>query len=137
MKIEKQLLERLEEFILDMIAEVRIEESLSKNKTGSDQKIKTLKERLRRLNVMYMAGNKTDEEYFKEDAEIKLEISKAEKELEDNRPRNIEPIKQLLETDFRGLYAVMSPEEKQDFWQEHIKEIKLDGKRVSKVVFFT
>ena len=137
LKIEKQLLERLEEFILDTIAEVKIEAVLSKNKTGIEQKIKTLKERLRRLNVMYMAGNKSDEEYFKEDAEIKLEISNAEKEFEDNRPRNVEPIKSLLETDFRGLYEVMSPEEKQEFWQEHIKEIKLDGKHISKVIFFT
>lgn len=137
LKTEKQLLERLDEFMRDTIAEVEIEAAAPKNRPDSEKNIKNLKERLRRLNVMYMAGNKSDEEYFKEDAEIKLAISKAEKELEISKPRNVDHLKELLETDFRSMYATLEPEEKQEFWQDLIKEIKLDGKRVSKVVFFT
>lgn len=137
LKTEKQLLERLDEFMRDTIAEVEIEAANPKNKTGAEKTVKRLKEQLRRLNVMYMAGNKSDDEYFKEDAEIKLALAKAEKELEISKPRNVDHLKNLLETDFRTTYSTLTPEEKQEFWQDLIKEIKLDGKLVTKVIFFT
>ena len=136
-KIEKQLLERLDEFMRDTITEVELEANEPKNKSGVERQVKNLKEQLRRLNIIYMAGNKSDEEYFKEDAELKLAISKAEKELELNRPRNVDHLKELLETDFRTIYTTFTEDEKQEFWLDLIKEIKLDGKRVSKVIFFT
>ena len=136
-KIEKQLLERLDEFMTNTIAEVEIDINGNKNKSDAERRIKNLKEQLRRLNVTYMAGNKTDEEYFKEDAEIKLAISKAEKELEISRPRNVDHLKKMLETDYRTLYKTLDPDEKQEFWLDLIKEIKLDGKLIERVLFFT
>jgi hypothetical protein len=136
-KTEKQLLERLDEFMANTIAEVELEAKEPKDKSAVEKKIKSLKEQLRRLNIVYMAGNKSDEDYFKEDAEIKVALSKAEKEYELNKPRNVDHLKELLETDFRTMYAGLEPEEKQDFWQDLIKEIHLDGKLVSKVVFYT
>ena len=136
-KTEKQLLERLDEFMRDTIAEVEIEANAPKNKSVVEKKIKNLKEQLRRLNIVYMAGNKSDEDYFKEDAEIKVELSKAEKEYELNKPRNVDHLKKLLATDFRTMYAGLEPDEKQEFWQDLIKEIRLDGKTVVKVIFYT
>lgn len=136
-KIEKQLLEHLDKYMLDTIAEVEIEADNPKNKSNAEKLVKTLKERLRRLNVTYMAGNKSDEEYFKEDAEIKLAITNAEKELANSRPRKVDHLKTLLTTDFRTMYGTLDQEEKQEFWLDLIKEIKLDGKLISKVVFFT
>ena len=136
-KTEKQLLERLDEFMRDTIAEVEVEANEPKNKSLVEKKVKTLKEQLRRLNIVYMAGNKSDEDYFKEDAEIKVALSKAEKELELNRPRNVDHLKKLLETDFRTMYAGLEPEERQEFWQDLIKEIRFDGKTVTKVIFYT
>lgn len=136
-KTEKQLLARLDEFMRDTIAEVEVEANEPKNKSSVDKKIKALKEQLRRLNIVYMAGNKSDEDYFKEDAEIKVALVNAEKELEINRPRNVEHLKELLKTDFRTMYAGLEPEERQEFWQDLIKEIKLDGKTVTKVIFYT
>ena len=124
-KTEKQLLARLDDFMLDTIAEVEIEAKEPKNKSVVEKKIKSLKEQLRRLNIVYMAGNKSDEDYFKEDAEIKVALSKAEKEYELNKPRNVDHLRELLETDFRTMYAGLEPEEKQEFWQDLIKEIKL------------
>lgn len=136
LKIEKQLMERLDEFMRDTIAEVEIKANDPKNKTDAERRIKNLKEQLRRLNVMYMAGNKSDDEYFKEDAEIKLALAKAEKELEISKPRNVDHLKKLLETDFRTTYSTLTSEEKQEFWQDLIKEIKLEEKVISKVLFF-
>lgn len=136
-KTEKQLLARLDEFMMDTIAEVEIEAKEPKNKSIVEKQIKSLKEQLRRLNIVYMAGNKSDEDYFKEDAEIKVALAKAEKEYELNKPRNVDHLKALLETDFRAMYAGLDPEERQEFWQDLIKEIRLDGKVVTGVTFYT
>lgn len=132
LKLEKQLLLRLDDDMRNAIAEAKIEQE--KPRPKSESNIKALKERLRRLNVTYMAGNKTDEEYFKEDAEIKLALAKAEKEQPD-KPRNYDNLKELLETDFRTMYSKFSEEEKQEFWQDLVQEIKLDGKTIVQVLF--
>lgn len=136
-KTEEYLLENLDRLMRNTIAEVEVEAKDPKNKSDAERTIKTLTERLRRLNVMYMAGNKSDEEYFKEDAEIKLAISKAEQELETSRPRNVKPLKGLLETDWKGMYEKLTEERKQEFWQDLIKEIKIVGREVSDVIFYT
>lgn len=136
-KTEKQLLARLDEFMVNIISEVEVESNEPKNKSNAEKNIKNLKERLRRLNITYMAGNTSDEEYFKGDAEIKLAITKAEKELEISRPRNVDHLKDLLETDWKEMYSKLTEEGKQEFWQDLIREIKLDGKQVVGVLFFT
>ena len=135
-KIEKHLLENLEAYMRIAIKRVKVEETDPKYKLDIDKTIKNLKDRLRRLNVTYMAGNKTDEEYFKEDAEIKLALSKAEKERDLSKPKDVSHLKELLKTDFRRTYAGLDPEEKQEFWQDLVKSIKLDGKQIGEVLFF-
>lgn len=136
-KLEKELLERMEQFLGETIDEVEAEANEPKNKSVIERRIKSLNEQLRRLNIVYMAGNKSDEEYFKEDAEIKVALAKAEKEYELNKPRNVDHLKELLNSDLKSTYELLTPEEKQEFWQDLIKEIKLDGKRVQHVIFYT
>ena len=82
-----------------------------------------------------MAGNKTDEDYLKEDAELKALIAKAESEAPPE-PRDVAPLKELLETDFRSIYETLNDEEKQQFWQRLIKEIKMENKKIVEVEFF-
>lgn len=132
-KLEKQLLNRLEDFLRDEIAIVELEQAKPKPKPKNN--IKALKEKQRRLTVAYMAGNIPDEEYLREDAELKALISKTE-ENAPPKPKDTEPLKELLQTDFRSLYEVMTEEERQRFWQNLITEIKLDGKKIKRVLFF-
>ena len=82
-----------------------------------------------------MAGNIPDDEYLKEDAELKALIAKAEAEAPPP-PRDITPLKALLETDFRSIYEGLTEEERQRFWQGLIKEIKVEGKQIKDVIFF-
>lgn len=131
-KLENYLLDRLETYLQDEIARVEVENKAPKQKPKTN--IKALKEKLRRLNVMYMAGNKTDEEYLKEDAEIKALISKAESEKPPEQ-RDTTHLKELLDIDFISLYITFTDEEKQRFWQNLIKEIKVEGKNVKEVIF--
>ena len=133
-KIEKQLLKRLTELLEQEIARVELEQSAPKPKPKANA-VKSLKEKQRRLTVAYMAGNVPDDQYLKEDAELKALIAKAEADAPPP-PRDITPLKELLETDFLSLYDTFTDEEKQRFWQGLIREIILDGKAVKDVIFF-
>ena len=131
-KMEKELLNRLDEFANKTIkAEVKRLKTKPKPKTD----VSKLKEKLRKLNVMYMAGNKTDEEYIAETKEIKDLILKAEDEAPATGP-NINQIQELLASDFKSTYTTLTEEEKQIFWTRLIKEIKLDGRSIRDVIFF-
>lgn len=132
-KIEKQLLDRLEDFLRDEIARVEVEQAKPKPKPKNN--VKALKEKQRRLTVAYMAGNKTDEDYLREDAELKALIARAESEAPPE-PKDTTPLRELLETDFRSIYETLNDEEKQRFWTQLIKEIKLENKKVVEVIFF-
>jgi DNA invertase Pin-like site-specific DNA recombinase/ribosomal protein L37AE/L43A len=132
-KIEKQLLNNLAKYMQAEIARVELEQK--KPKPKSKNMVKSLKEKHRRLTVAYMAGNVPDDQYLKEDAELKALIAKAEAEAPP-APKDVTPLKDVLETDFRSLYETFTDEEKQRFWQGLIKEIKLDGKTVKDVDFF-
>lgn len=133
LKLMKQLVNGLDGYLREEIAAAEIE--LAKPRPKPKTNIKELKEKQRRLTVAYMAGNKTDEEYLQEDAELKSLIAKAEKTAPPE-PRNIQPLKDLLESDFKSIYESLTEEEKQLFWTKLIKEIKLDGKQIKRVVFF-
>jgi DNA invertase Pin-like site-specific DNA recombinase len=132
-KIEKQLLSRLAEFLEEEISRVELEQAAPKPKPKNNAK--SLKEKQRRLTVAYMAGNVPDDQYLKEDAELKALIAKAEADAPPP-PRSVEPLKELLETDFESLYCTFTEEEKQRFWQGLIKEIEIDGKKIKNVIFF-
>ena len=83
---------------------------------------------------MYMAGNMSDADYLKEDAELKLLIAKAESEAPPPE-RDITPMQELLKTDFEAIYKTLEAEEKRRFWRSIIKEIKFDNKDIVDVVF--
>lgn len=131
-KMEKELLNRLGEFG-DKAIKAEVKRLKTKPRPKTD--VNKLKEKLRRLNVMYMAGNKTDEEYIAETKELKDLILKAEGETMTVGP-NIDQIKELIESDFKTTYATLNEEEKQIFWTRLVKEIQLDGRQIKDVIFF-
>ena len=100
-KIEKYLLKNIRPLMEKEISEHELEKAKPKKKPKS--KLPALKEKLRRLNVMYLAGNMPDEEYLKEDAELKAQIAKAESELPPPE-RDITPLQELLKTNFEEIY---------------------------------
>ena len=81
-----------------------------------------------------MAGNKSDEEYLKEDAELKALIAQAENEAPPPE-KDVEPLKEILNTDFKAIYKTLDQEEKRRFWRGIITEIKFDDKEIVGVEF--
>lgn len=133
-KTELWLLEHLEELLRLEIKRVELEQS--KPKPKSSTKIAALKERLRRLDVVYMAGNKTDEDYLKEQKEIKDELQKAMADEPENvANRDISILKETLSSDFKTVYSTLDDEGKRAFWRYIIKEIHVEGNDVALVRF--
>ena len=131
-KIEKYLLKNIRPLMEKEIYEHEIEKAKPKKKPKN--KLPALKEKLRRLNVMYLAGNMSDDDYLKEDAELKAQIAKAESELPPPE-RDITPLKELLKTNFEEIYKTLDQEEKRRFWRGIIKEVHFKDKDIVDVTF--
>ena len=95
-----------------------------------------LKEQLRRLNNIYMAGNISDSEYQEQAATVKRLIAEAEQlEEESKEPIRLDALRALLNDDFEAKYQELSREEKQRFWHEIISAIHFDDNQVSEITF--
>lgn len=136
-KLEQYLLTNLESLIEGEIAKIEIERTKAKKKKKKSDVAK-LREQLRRVNVAYIAGNMPDDEYITETKELNDQIKKAEaQEREEIANRDTEPLKQVLEMDFRSIYEELDQEEKRRFWRGIIKRINLtENAEVKSVDFF-
>lgn len=134
LRMETWLLEHLKS--LAMLEIVKIEVAMKKPKVKPKTNIAALKEKLRRLDVSYMAGNRTDEEYLKEQKEIKDTIKKAEAEEPKNMAnRDMSVLKYVTDTDIITHYETLDDEDKRAFWRYIIKEIHVEGNEVVSVDF--
>lgn len=132
-KTEAYLLANLETLIYEEIAAVEMQSRAPKPKPKYN--LPALREQLRRLEVIYLAGNKSDEDYITEQAEIKALIARAEDEAPPP-PKNVLPLKRVLETDFKAIYATLCREDKRRFWRSTIQQIIVEGNDVKKVIFW-
>ena len=133
LKVESYLLDNLHKLLEEEKDKIAYEKSKPRPKPKVD--IAALKEKLRRLNVVYLAGGKTDKEYIAETAELKAAIEKAQ--LEAPPPeRDVEKYNQLLAMDYKAAYAEMELVDKRRFWRSLIKELHIDENRNITVDFF-
>ena len=110
-------------------------EQSQKKKQPKVKDIISLNEQLRRLNVVYISGNLSDEEYAAETKRIKAEIEKTKHEDEECRPVNIEGLKAFLESDVLATYPNLNKEEQRRLWRSIIQEIHVEGTAVKHIVF--
>lgn len=135
LKMETWLLEHINKLIEIEIE--RIETEKARPKTKSKTNINALKEQLRRLEVVYMAGNKSDSEYIQEQKELKAAIAKAETQDGDSNisEDSLQMLKDTLNSDFKNIYETLDDEDKRAFWRHLIKEIHVKGNDIVSVVF--
>lgn len=86
------------------------------------------------LLMLRIAGNKSDDDYIREGAELKALIAKAEQDAP-LPVRDLSHLKRLLEDDFIPMYSSFTPEEKRDFWKDTLTEIKVKDNIITDVVF--
>ena len=134
LKMETWLLAHLERLLKLEVDRVEVAKSKPKPKVKTN--IHALKERLRRLEVSYMAGNRTDEEYLKEQSDIKKAIAKIERDTPENpEDRDLTHIIKVLNMDFKHVYETLDDDDKRAFWRNMIKEIHVEGNDIVSVVF--
>lgn len=134
LKLESWLLNNLNSLMENEIARVNIEKTKPKAKPKANTA--ALKEQLRRLEVVYLAGNKSDEEYLKESKELNDAIKKAEQEhSEDEGNKDLSILQETLEVDFKSMYSTLDDEDKRRFWRTLIKRIYIKGNKITSVEF--
>lgn len=132
-KIESFLLNNMDRLLQQEIEEIEKRKRQPKPKPKTN--IAALKEKVRRLNVTYMAGGKSDKEYLAEMAELNAAIAKAQ---DDTPPpqQDEEKYRQLLASDIKGRYENMDREDKQRFWRTLLTEIIIEGNKIREPKFF-
>lgn len=136
-KIERQLLDNLEQYITNAVIRIEsIEEKRPQNDNAA--KIAKLKAEMERLNMMFRKGRITEEEY---DTDY-LKMEKKLKSLDTEEPppkRDLDALKGILETDYRGLYGQLTKENKKAFWRRIIKELTIGEDKMiisESIIFF-
>lgn len=123
-KIEKQLLDNLEQYIGNEVIRVEsVEDARPKNINA--EKIKKLKAEMDRLNLMFRKGRISEEEYDNEYFTLDKKIKALDID-EEPQERDLDALKGILETDYRSLYSQLTKENKKAFWRRIIKEFSLD-----------
>lgn len=133
-KIEKYLLENVRNELRQYIIDTEIKQKEKQRKPKVHDLI-ALSEQLRRLNVIYIAGNIGDDEYAKETARIKSEIEKAKQVEAEDKPVNLDRLKVICETDFLSAYDTLDKENQRRFWRSLIEQIYVEGTAVTGVKF--
>lgn len=136
-KIEKQLLDNLEQYIGNEIIRVEtIEEAQPTNVNAL--KAEKVQAEMDRLNMMFRKGRIEEEEYDEEYYKLEERLKKLDV-TEPPPQRDLDALKGLLETDYRSLYARLTKENKKAFWRSIIREFSIDeNKKVDpdSIIFF-
>lgn len=123
-KIEKQLLDNLEQYIGNEVIRIEsIQEVRSVNRNAI--KVNELKAEMDRLNLMFRKGRITEEEYDTDYHKLEKKLNTIDVE-EEPPKRDLDALKGILETDYRGLYNQLTKENKKAFWRRIIKEFTID-----------
>jgi hypothetical protein len=136
-KIEKQLLDNLEQYITNEVIRVEtIDDVQPKNRNA--EKAAKIRAEMDRLNMMFRKGRIEEAEY--DEDYMKLEKQLKSIKIEEVPPKkDLDTIKGLLETDYRGLYSQLTKENKKAFWRSIIKEFAIDERKQivpDSIIFF-
>lgn len=136
-KLEKQLLTNLGRYIADEVVRVeRVDEVQPPNKNA--EKAAKIKAEMERLNMMFRKGRIDEEEYDADYFKLEKQL-KSINIVEEPPAKDLDALKGLLETDYKGLYEQLTKENKKAFWRRIIKEFAIDeDKKIDpeSIIFF-
>ena len=133
-KLESQLLAvvraELEQYVLSVETSAK-----ATRKPRATADAAKLSEQLRRLNVVYMAGNMDDAEYSRLTAELNAKIEKARQTEHESRPPDLTALKTLLDSEFEAIYESLEPADRRRMWRAIISEIHVQGNDLDRITF--
>jgi septal ring factor EnvC (AmiA/AmiB activator) len=137
-KIERQLLDNLDQYISNEVARVK---SISEKKSAvidNSKKIEEIKKEMKRLTIAYRKGRVEEDEYDKDYAELESELKKLEA-VEKPEEKDLTALKSLAESNYRTIYDALDKPHKKAFWRSIIKEFVVDETRQivpDSIIFF-
>ena len=123
-KLEKQLLDNLEQYITNEVIRVdSIEENQPINRNA--EKAAKIKAEMDRLNMMFRKGRIEEEEYDTDYLKLEKQLKALDVEVAPPK-KDLDALKGILETDYRTIYSHLTKENKKAFWRRVIREFAID-----------
>lgn len=137
-KIEKALLNCLDQYITQYITTTKITDTETDTETESiNNRIIAIKQEMANSVKSFNKGRMTEAEHDKEYSELEAELNTLEARLQPHTERDLSVYEDLLNSDWKELYNALNKENKRAFWRKYIKRIKLnDDGVVCDVLFF-
>lgn len=106
--------QKLEKWLLDFVEDdYKVKVTMKPKQKKEDPK--KYKDRLKRLNEIYVLGNISEEDYKRQSAELQKKIAEIQK---------LPPLKnKIFASNWKDLYRQLSEENRRSFWRSIIKEI--------------
>jgi hypothetical protein len=108
---------KVERWLLDNI-ESDFEVKVTQRPKQKKENPKKYRDRLKRLNDIYLMGNISESEYKEKSAELQRKIAELSKE-----PK--EPVN-VFTKDWKDVYRMLDDEHKRSFWHKLLKEVKVN-----------
>ena len=137
-KIEKQLLDNLNQYVQNEIAKVKAITEKKRLDVDNTAKIEAVKKEMSRLNTMFRKGRIEEAEYDKDYAVLEKELKTLEA-VERPEERDLSALKKLIESDYRTIYDALDKTHKRAFWRKIIKEFTIGADRKidpESIIFF-
>lgn len=138
-KIERQLLDNLEQYVENEFIKVQAINEKKKPEIDNTAKIEAIKKEMERLNKMFRKGNIEEDEYDKEFAKLRKEQRQLEAAMEKEPERDLSALKELIESDWRTMYEALDRPHRKAFWRKIIKEFTVDEAKLivpESIIFF-
>lgn len=133
-KLEKILLASIRNELNRFIVSAEVKAS-AKQKSKATMDLAKLNEQMRRLNKVFMSGNIDDDEYAKETEKIKQKIAEAKEAEKDERPPDLDVLRQFLDSDFEAIYKSLDRMDKRRMWRSIIEEIVIENNDIKSIKF--
>ena len=137
-KIEKQLLDNLNQYVQNEIAKVKAITEKKRLDVDNTAKIEAVKKEMSRLNTMFRKGRIEEAEYDKDYAVQEKELKTLEA-VGQPEERDLTALKKLMESDYRTIYDALDKTHKRAFWRKIIKEFTIGADRKidpESIIFF-
>lgn len=128
-KLEKYLLDHIEEWAEKKVFSVNNVEALENKKQKSNRKL--IETKLQRLNNLYVDGFIDMEKYKADYAELQSQIIDIPKE----EKKDTKALKEFLNSGYKKIYKKLTDVQKRALWRRVIKEIRVYGNEVIDVDF--
>lgn len=137
-KIEKQLLDNLEPYILNSVAKVsNIKDALPSN--NNEIQIREIQDEMGKLNIMFRKNRISEEEYDTDYFKLEKKLEELTAGHEEPRKIDTEHLKELIGSNWREIYNNLDREHKRSFWHGIIKEFTVGEDRKiipDSIIFF-